>query len=153
MYFLRVMLDIGEKRGFFLTLANKITTDPSYALITRIEALVDGGTRKFRDIAKAILNDPEAFIRGNNRETCERLGASEPTLIRFCQSLGYKGAAEFRIDLALAFVRSRRELLTVEPLHEDRRLVNVAEKQAIARVAAEAVLHLACPHRVVGFDC
>ncbi len=135
------MLLGGERRGIFLTLADKITSEPAQALIPRIEALVDGGTRKFRDIAKAILDDPEAFIRGSNRETCQRLGASEPTLIRFCQSLGYKGASEFRIDLALAYVHNRRDVLAVEPLHQDRRLVNVAEKRAIARLAAEEVTH------------
>ncbi|QMU59940.1 MAG: transcriptional regulator [Boseongicola sp.] len=108
-------------------------------LIAQLESVLSEGTRKFRGIAASVLNDPEAFIRGSNSETCERLDASEPTLIRFCQAFGYRGTSEFRIDLALAHARDRRGLSAVEPLHQDRRLVNVAQKMAIADAAAQRV--------------
>lgn len=61
-----------------------------------------GLTPKLQGICRLIEADPVAFIRSTARELCQKLGASEPTLIKFCQRFGYSGLAEFRIDLALS---------------------------------------------------
>ncbi|MEJ6391987.1 DeoR/GlpR family DNA-binding transcription regulator [Gymnodinialimonas sp. 2305UL16-5] len=104
-------------------------------LIAAIASLRGSGTRKMQAIAAAAADDPERFIRDSSKELCARLDASEPTLIRFCQSFGYSGLSDFRIDLALAYARNRRGIGLVEPLAQDRRNVNRDAKMLIAQAA------------------
>lgn len=66
------------------------------------------------------------------------LGASEPTLIRFCKEMGYAGLAAFRIDLALEKTGALSTL--VEPAVQVRRRVNREAKKRIAARAFELAL-------------
>lgn len=104
-------------------------------LSAAIRSFRENGTRKMRALADAALKDPERFIRDSSKELSARLDASEPTLIRFCQNLGYSGLSDFRIDLALAYAHDRRGIGFVEPLPQDRRKVNRAAKMQIAQAA------------------
>ena len=89
---------------------------------------------KLSAIGGYALDNPESFIRNTSREICAALGTSEPTLIKFCQTFGYAGLSDFRIDFALSYARQARGGL-VEPLAHDRRRVNMAQKRAIAAAA------------------
>lgn len=91
---------------------------------------------KLRQICQHALDEPVGFIRSSSRQLCDALGTSEPTLIRFCQTFGHSGLAQFRIDLALAIALGGA---SVEPSREDRRNLNTAEKQAIARAVLPAL--------------
>lgn len=104
-------------------------------------AIADGQTTlspKSRAIARYVISQPESFIRNRARDICAALGASEPTLIKFCQHYGYAGLSDFRIDLALAYAHQARNG-RIEPRVQDRRRVNMDAKQAIARAAAGLV--------------
>jgi len=107
-------------------------------LISAIEAARDGLSPKLQAIARFALDDPESFVRNTSREICATLGASEPTLIRFCQSFGHSGLSDFRIALALSYAHHARGGL-FEPLHHDRRQVNVTQKRAIAAAAVTLI--------------
>lgn len=89
---------------------------------------------KLRTIAAFVTDDPTEFIRMTSREICARLGTSEPTLIRFCRSLGFAGLADFRIELALAMAE-RGGAGQVQPQISDRRLINPVGKRRIADAA------------------
>ncbi|WP_169338267.1 DeoR/GlpR family DNA-binding transcription regulator [Neomegalonema perideroedes] len=103
----------------------------------RILAALETMTPKLRGIGELALRDPEAFIRKTSRELCLELGASEPTLIRFCKEMGYAGLAAFRIDLALEGSGPLSAL--VEPAVHERRSMNRAAKRRIAARAAPLV--------------
>ena len=94
---------------------------------------------KLSAIAAYALEQPEPFIRKTSKEICAELNTSEPTLIKFCQSFGFSGLSDFRIDLALALAQSRNGTRFVEPLTGDRRQVNQLGKTQIARCAAQLV--------------
>ncbi len=94
---------------------------------------------KLSAIASYALDQTEQFIRKTSKEICAELKTSEPTLIKFCQSFGFSGLSDFRIDLALALAQNRGGSRFVEPLARDRRQVNQLGKTRIARAAAELV--------------
>lgn len=89
---------------------------------------------KLRAIAGFIEAEPADFIRMTSREICARLGTSEPTLIRFCRTMGFNGLADFRIELALALA-AQSTASSVHPQSADRRLSNPGGKRRIARAA------------------
>lgn len=86
---------------------------------------------KLNRIGKFAVQSPHEFVRLTSRQICERIGASEPTLIRFCRLFGYSGVAEFRIALAL-------DLSTrgAAPPVDLRRAENIEGKRRMAREAA-----------------
>lgn len=116
-----------EKKGLAL--------DPSEDLIQAVRAAEPDLTPKLRGISQLIETDPVGFIRSTARELCAQLHTSEPTLIRFCQRFGYTGLADFRIDLALSLAQRPGMDPSLEPNAGDRRAVNFAAKDAIARAA------------------
>lgn len=106
-----------------------------------------GLTPKLQGICRLIEADPVAFIRSTAKELCQKLGASEPTLIKFCQRFGYSGLADFRIDLALSLAMHPGMAEGVGPNRNGRRALdfgasigagfaaNDAATDAIARAA------------------
>lgn len=90
---------------------------------------------KLNQIGIFAAQSPHEFVRLKSREICDRVGSSEPTLIRFCRLFGYSGVAEFRIALALDL--SARG---AAPSVGVRRTANTEGKR---RMAAEAVRLLA----------
>lgn len=108
------------------------TTDDLFRAVLSAEPEL---TPKLRGICHLIENDPVTFIRSTARELCGQLNTSEPTLIRFCQRFGYAGLADFRIDLALSLAQRPGVPSELEPNPGDRRAVNFAAKDAIARRA------------------
>lgn len=95
-------------------------------------------SKSFRRIAAYIEREREGFMYKTVRELAFVTEVSEPTLIRFCRRYGYKGVPDFRIALAMSLagddVPEYSQL--VDPLIEDKNVVNRAAKRAIARRAA-----------------
>ncbi|MEW5867017.1 MAG: MurR/RpiR family transcriptional regulator [Bacillota bacterium] len=56
-----------------------------------------------RRVADFVLEHPEELIRMSIREVAEQVQTSDATVIRFCQSIGFKGYPELKISLALDF--------------------------------------------------
>ncbi|MEM1129334.1 MAG: transcriptional regulator [Pseudomonadota bacterium] len=108
-------------------------------LFAAISDVQDTLSPKLAGVAAYALGKPERFIRNTSREICAELKISEPTLIKFCQSLGYAGLSDFRIDYALALAHKAGAQGFVEPLAHDRRRVNPQAKARIARAAAAAI--------------
>ena len=67
-------------------------------LATRRAAL----SRSEGRVAEIILDHPDAVPRMTLAALAERAGVSEPTVVRFCRSLGVEGYADFKLELARA---------------------------------------------------
>jgi RpiR family transcriptional regulator, carbohydrate utilization regulator len=57
-----------------------------------------------RRVAETVLNRPHAFIDSNVWELARRAGVSEPTVVRFCRTVGANGFQDFKIKLAQSLV-------------------------------------------------
>ena len=44
-----------------------------------------------RAVGEFVLEDPKSIINMKTAEASEKIGISEPTLIRFCKALGFSG--------------------------------------------------------------
>ena len=53
-------------------------------------------------VADVVLDRPDAIQRMNLSTLAQRATISEPTVLRFCRSLGAEGYVGFKIDLAQA---------------------------------------------------
>lgn len=57
-----------------------------------------------RRVAKVVLNDIEAAVRASNAQLAEAAKVSEPTVTRFCRSMGCEGVRDFKLRLAQSLV-------------------------------------------------
>ena len=75
-------------------------------ILPRLEAMMESMTRSDLKIAKLILKSPNEFVRSSVRSVAADLGVSEPTVLRFCRTVGCEGFKDlkFRLiqELALA---------------------------------------------------
>ena len=55
-----------------------------------------------RRVADVVLDEPESVPRKNLAALATEAEVSEPTVLRFCRSLGLDGYAHFKIELARA---------------------------------------------------
>ena len=55
-------------------------------------------------IGDAIIRDPESFVDVSVKHLAKRLGVSEPSIIRYCRSLGCKGFKDFKKYLAQSII-------------------------------------------------
>ena len=53
-----------------------------------------------RKVAECALADPKWFVHAAVADIARRSGVSQPTVIRFCRSMGFKGLPEFKIALS-----------------------------------------------------
>ena len=51
-------------------------------------------------VAEFVLNKPDAIIELTTAQASGAIGVSEPTLIRFCQAIGFNGFQKFKLTLA-----------------------------------------------------
>lgn len=66
------------------------------AIQTRLGTLSKSETK----VALAVLGDPALAVRGNISALARSAQVSEPTVVRFCRSVGYDGWHEFKLKLA-----------------------------------------------------
>lgn len=108
------------------------------SVVQRIANDRDGLSRAFRQIADFLNDEPRAFISSPMRNLSERIGVSEPTLIRFARRYGYHGLPDLRLAVAMALAtRDVSASADLEPRLKDKEVVNRRAKQAIATRAAE----------------
>lgn len=60
--------------------------------------------RAERRVAEVVLNDTEAAVRASNAQLAEAAEVSEPTVTRFCRSMGCEGVRDFKLRLAQSMV-------------------------------------------------
>ena len=75
-----------------------------------IEARYDDLRNSERKVADAVLSNAEEVIHFSVSQLAERAGVSDPTVIRFCRSLGFKGFQDFKIHLAQSVVPTARSI-------------------------------------------
>jgi RpiR family transcriptional regulator, carbohydrate utilization regulator len=87
-------------------------TSDSSDILPRLEGMMDSMTRSEVRIAKRVLAAPNDFVRSSVRSVAADLGVSEPTILRFCRTIGCEGFKDlkFRLiqELALSQANSDR---------------------------------------------
>lgn len=71
-------------------------------MLSKIRASLNELTPAERRVAETILANPQATVAWTLAEAARFAGVSEPSVIRFCRSLGFNGYPDFRIRLAQA---------------------------------------------------
>ena len=74
-------------------------TSDSGDILPRLEGMMDSMTRSEVRIAKQILAAPDDFVRSSVRSVAADLGVSEPTILRFCRTIGCEGFKDLKFRL------------------------------------------------------
>lgn len=80
-----------------------------------------------RKVAECALADPKWFVHAAVAEIAEHASVSQPTVIRFCRSLGYKGLPEFKLALSASIGHDGMPFVH-EELNSDDDMGDVTEK-------------------------
>lgn len=105
-------------------------------IITRLQRCAQEGSKSDRMLAAMVLSDPDFASKASISDIAARIGVSEPTVTRFCRSLGCEGVRDFKFWLAQAMAVGGR-YLTEEPLARDamdQRVVSIVGDAAIASI-------------------
>ena len=62
-------------------------------------------SKSAQKISACVLSDPEALLGMSAAAVAARVGVSEPTVGRFCKSIGFKGFPDFKLQLAAELAR------------------------------------------------
>ena len=79
---------------------------PHRLLIHKIKALEGTLSRAQGLVASVMLDQPHALLRMSLHDFAQLAGVSEPTVVRFCRTLGFSGYRDFKIVLAQDLVAS-----------------------------------------------
>jgi RpiR family carbohydrate utilization transcriptional regulator len=69
-------------------------------LLDAIRTQLDSLSRSEKKVGLAVLRNPELTIAENNTALARSAEVSEPTVVRFCRTLGYAGWHDFKLRLA-----------------------------------------------------
>jgi RpiR family carbohydrate utilization transcriptional regulator len=69
-------------------------------LLDSIRTRLDTLSKSEKKVAQAVLDQPAHTVGGNITALAKSAQVSEPTVVRFCRSLGYDGWHEFKLKLA-----------------------------------------------------
>ena len=75
-------------------------------MLSKISEQLDSLSAAERKVAEAALAEPKWFVHAAVAEIALRAGVSQPTVIRFCRTLGYKGLPEFKLALSASISQS-----------------------------------------------
>ena len=85
-------------------------------------------------VADFILANAEKVIHFSVSELAECAGASDPTIIRFCRNIGFKGFQDFKISLAQSLIPSVRNIH--EAVNESEQVPELIKKVFEANINA-----------------
>ncbi len=94
-------------------------------IVMRLKLRAEDGTKSDRRLAGIILADLDFASKGAIADIAARAGVSEPTVTRFCRSLGCDGVRDFKFRLAQALAVGG-QYLSAEPLERDARERRIA---------------------------
>ena len=89
--------------GASAILASQLRTldaSPASALLEQIRRGLDSLSPAERRVAEQVLAHPRAVLNDPIVEIAKAAGVSQPTVIRFCRSLGCEGLSDFKLRLA-----------------------------------------------------
>src|SRR4051812_37193641 len=69
-------------------------------LLDSIRTQLDSLSKSEKKVALAVLEQPAATVNQNITALAKAADVSEPTVVRFCRTLGYEGWHEFKLKLA-----------------------------------------------------
>jgi DNA-binding MurR/RpiR family transcriptional regulator len=104
-------------------------------IITRLQATTRNGSKSDRRLAALVLADLDFASKAAISDIASRAGVSEPTVTRFCRSLGCEGVRDFKFWLAQALAVGG-VYLNPEPLNRDVREQRIASAVTEAAIAA-----------------
>lgn len=108
---------------------------PSGALL-RLQSAAPSLSPAEQQLASTILAEPEKILYMSVHQVAEASGVSAGTAVRFCQTLGYAGFAQFKLVLAADLVAPARTVMgEIEPDDDVRA---IAEKIAAGNTQAIA---------------
>lgn len=96
-------------------------------MLSKISEQLDSLSAAERKVAEAALAEPKWFVHAAVAEIALRAGVSQPTVIRFCRTLGYKGLPEFKLALSASISQSGLPYVHAE-LNTDDDMGTVMEK-------------------------
>lgn len=105
-------------------------------IITRLQRCAQEGSKSDRLLATMVLADPDFASKASISDIAARIGVSEPTVTRFCRSLGCEGVRDFKFWLAQAMAVGG-DYLTARPASRDQieqRLASIVGDAAIAAI-------------------
>lgn len=117
-----------------------------------------------RRVADVVLEDIEAAVRASNSQLARAAGVSEPTVTRFCRTMGCDGVRDFKLRLAQSLVAGPMSLHASAGESEGsapafwnavfghaRQAIGLAERQLDAAAVNDAIECIACADRVFVF--
>jgi len=76
--------------------------DPGVPLLEHIARELPNLRRSERRVAAVVAEDPAMVVASTMAAVAQAVGVSEPTVMRFCTSLGFEGFQQFKMALAQA---------------------------------------------------
>ncbi|MBN9237678.1 MULTISPECIES: MurR/RpiR family transcriptional regulator [Phyllobacteriaceae] len=104
-------------------------------IITRLQMMAQDGTKSDRRLASMVLSEPDFVSKAAISEIAARAAISEPTVTRFCRSLGCEGLRDFKFYLAQA-IAIGGQYLSAEPPGSDVREQRIAAAITESAIAA-----------------
>ena len=95
-------------------------------MIHKVRASLSNLSKSERAVAETILADPEHSIQLSIARLAVAAGVSEPTVNRFCRSLGCRGFPDFK--LRLAQTQSNPSTFQVRSLDDRDSVLQIADK-------------------------
>ena len=96
-------------------------------MLSKISESLSGLSAAERKVAESALAEPKWFVHAAVAEIAEHAAVSQPTVIRFCRSLGYKGLPEFKLALSASIGHEGMPYVH-EELNADDDIASVIEK-------------------------
>lgn len=96
-------------------------------MLSKISEQLDSLSAAERKVAEVALAEPKWFVHAAVAEIAERSGVSQPTVIRFCRTLNFKGLPEFKLALSGSIGQSGLPFVHAE-LNTDDSMGDVMEK-------------------------
>ena len=75
-------------------------------MLSKISEQLEKLSSAERKVAEVALAEPKWFVHAAVAEIAERAQVSQPTVIRFCRSLDFKGLPEFKLALSASISHS-----------------------------------------------
>lgn len=100
------------------------------ALMGRVEAALPELSKSERRVAAFLLETPQDLVAASVKDLASRLSVSEPTIIRFCRTIGCDGYKDLKIRLA-------QDLAVRQALKDSARAPVVQARKARAAVPLE----------------
>ena len=98
----------------------------STKLLRQIKKSLPDLRKSEQTVAEFVLKDPKSIIMMKTAEASNEMGISEPTLIRFCKTIGFSGFQEFKINLSQQLAAD--DYFVMYEINEDDSMHELCEK-------------------------